>query len=221
MGALAVTSIYTEAANEVVAAARTLAEAGLSPGQSGNISCRVGSDILMSPTNSNLAALDPTLLSVLTMDGHQKSGPQASKELAVHLSFYRRNASHSVVIHLHSPHAVAFSCLRAWTNHHALPPYTPYIFLKVGQVPLLNYRMPGDSELAQLIDSSPFEFHGALLANHGQVVSGESFTTAINAAIEIEETARVALLLHNKDAELLSEADIESLIRRSGKPWSN
>lgn len=209
----------TEAANLLVAAAAELASCGMSPGRSGNISVRDGDRLLMSPTDSSLAALDPDRLSVLSLSGEHLDGPRPSKEVPLHLALYRRDAAHTAVVHLHSPLAVAAACREPWSEHHAIPPLTPYIFLKVGQVPLIPYFAPGDPRQADAIDANPLAFRAALLANHGQVAAAQTLDAAVTSAIEIEEAARVALTLADGGSRLLHEHDIEELVARGGTPW--
>lgn len=212
-------TLNASARRELVDAAAALAEAGLSPGRSGNISLRADDVILMSPTDSSLAALDPDELSVLGLDGTHIGGPRPSKEVPLHLAMYRRDPGHRAVVHLHSPQSVALACRDPWQEHCSIPPLTPYLFLKVGQVPLIPYSAPGDPAQADAIDANPHVFNAALLANHGQVAAAASLDTASVAAIEIEEASRVALLLGDGPRNLLSEQDVVELAARGGTPW--
>lgn len=205
--------------DDLVAVAASLAAAGVSPGQSGNISVRSGETILMSPTNASLAGLDPAQLSVLSLAGEHFAGPRPSKEVPLHLSLYRRDPAHTAVVHLHSPQAVAAACRNPWAAHCAIPPLTPYLFLRVGQVPLIPYFAPGDPRQAAAIDADPHVFRAALLANHGQVAAGASLADAAAAALEIEEAARTALLVGDGPRNLLGEDDIVELTERGGMPW--
>ena len=212
-------SARSEAAKRLVEAAAELAACGMSPGRSGNISVRADDRLLMSPTDSSLAALDPDELSVLSASGEHLDGPRPSKEVPLHLALYRRDATHTAVVHLHSPLAVAMACREPWAEHHAIPPLTPYIFLKVGQVPLIPYFAPGDPRQADAIDANPHAFRAALLANHGQVAAAGSLDDAVASAIEIEEAARVALALGDSSCRALGEPEIEELVARGGTPW--
>jgi 3-dehydro-4-phosphotetronate decarboxylase len=208
-----------DARDSLVAVAGDLAAVGLSPGQSGNISVREGNVMLISPTNSSFRSLDPAALAVVGMDGAHLSGPSPSKEAMLHLAMYRRNPGHEAVIHLHSPHAVAFSCLNPWSDHCALPPLTPYLFLKVGGVPLAGYAAPGDIGLVEALDAVPWRFTGALLANHGLIASGRTLEAARAAVVEIEESARIALLVGDRTCNLLREQQILDIVKRGGTPW--
>lgn len=67
--------------------------------------------------------------------------------------------------------------------------------MRVGKVPVLPYVQPGAAEVADLVHSIAPRHSAFLLASHGPVVSGPSFTEAVYAAEELEETAKLVLLL--------------------------
>jgi ribulose-5-phosphate 4-epimerase/fuculose-1-phosphate aldolase len=84
---------------------------GLTPGSSGNISVRVDDGWLMTPTNASLGELDPATLSKLDDQGRLVSGDKETKESFLHLAVYDVRASAGAIVHLHSTHSVAVSCL--------------------------------------------------------------------------------------------------------------
>lgn len=205
-------------------AGRELESLGLSPGSSGNISVRVGDELHMSPTGVALGSLSPSELSVLGPDAQGGAvhvrGPQPSKEVALHDAFYRRNPQLRCVIHLHSTYAVAVSCLPAWSAYSALPPITPYLLMRVGNMPLVPYAAPGDAAQAQSLTELDFPFHAALLQNHGPVVAGVTVGEALARAVEVEEAAKIALALGNRpDVRVLNEREAAVLSDRYGQPW--
>lgn len=208
------------AANELIAAGRALVEAGLSPGSSGNVSVRDGDRILMSGTGTRLGALSPDDLAVLDARGIHLSGPKPSKEVSLHLALYAKNPDHMAVVHVHSPYAVAVSCLAPWSEHSAVPPLTPYSLMRVGQVPLLSFVAPGDPAMGDLITDSPHPFRAALLANHGAVVSGEEIDRAVDSAMELEEACRITVLTDGSDRRLIHPDQVRAITSRWGMPWS-
>jgi len=207
------------AVSELVAAGAHLVEAGLSPGSSGNLSIRDGDRILITCTGASLGRLTPTDISVLDLDGTPLSGARASKEAPLHVGFYRRDVAHRAVVHLHSPYAVAASCLEPWAAHSAVPPLTPYFVMRVGQTPLLPYRHPGDSELGRDLERAPWMLRAALLANHGSIVAGTDMDDALDRGIELEEACRIALLTAQAPRREIDPADVADLAARWGSPW--
>lgn len=208
-----------EARAIVVEAGLRLAQMGLSPGTSGNVSARVGDSVVMSPTGSSLAQLDLETLSVLSMDGDVLGGAKASKEFPFHRAMYRRDANVSAVVHLHSPHAAAMSCLQPWSERSAVPPLTPYFVMRVGQTPLIPYASPGSADQADIIENLAFPFTSLLLQNHGLVCSAASMDAAIDAAVELEEVSRLLLLIGGKEPQLLPTGEAERLAERYGTSW--
>jgi len=53
-----------------------------------------------------------------------------------------------------------------------------------------------------------------LLANHGPVVAGTSLEAAVNAAEELEETAKLYLLLHHRPTRFLTSDQVAKLTKK-------
>lgn len=208
------------ARHDLAAAGARLASLGLSPGSSGNLSIRADDHVLITPTGADLAAIDAGNLTVLDLDGTHLDGPRPSKEFPLHTAFYRRDPATRAVIHLHSRHAAAISCRPAWSRRSALPPLTPYFVMRVGQTPLLPYAPPGDARQAADLERLPFPFRAALLQNHGPVVSGPSLASAVEAAVELEETAALLLTLGALPARVLTDEEAGAMADKYGTPWT-
>ena len=117
----------------------------------GNISVRVGDGFLITPTEACLGTLDPARLAHVGADGVQTGGDRASKTLALHRRIYEAAPDAHCVIHTHSTHLVALTLQGVWSNDDIVPPITPYFVMKVGHVPLIPYRRPGDPAAAELV----------------------------------------------------------------------
>jgi ribulose-5-phosphate 4-epimerase/fuculose-1-phosphate aldolase len=207
--------------DDLVAAGRRLAALGLSPGSSGNLSVRVGDTIVMSPTGSDLAALDAEQLSVLDFEGNLLRGPKASKEYPFHRAMYRRSVETEAIVHLHSSYAAAASCLEPWREMSAIPPITPYFVMRVGQTPLIPYAAPGNSSQAEVIENLGFPFGAVLLQNHGSITSGSTMAAAVEAAIELEEACKLLLLLGTKPGRYLTTREALELASTYSSPWTS
>ncbi|MBO3677220.1 class II aldolase/adducin family protein [Streptomyces sp. NEAU-YJ-81] len=210
----------SEPRDELARAGAHLAALGLSPGSSGNLSVRDGDTVLITPTGADLAAVDEASLSVIGLDGSHRAGPRPSKEFPLHLAFYRRDPDTAAVVHLHSRHATAVSCLPPWSEHSAVPPLTPYFVTRVGTTPLIPYADPGDPAQADAVARLSYPFRAALLENHGPITVGRSMSAAVAAAIELEEVSALLLLLGDRTPRLLPPDVVRSLARRYGSPWS-
>lgn len=190
---------------------------GLTFGSSGNISVRLeDGGWLMTPTNVSMGELDPTRLSRLDSSGRLVSGDPPTKEAFLHRVMYEGRTDARAVVHLHSTHSVAVSCLSEIDPQDVLPPITAYYVMRVGRLPLVPYFPPGDSKLAEAVRPLVGRHHAVLLANHGPVVAGTSLSAAAGAIEELEETARLFLLLRGERVRYLTAAQVEELRARFG-----
>jgi 3-dehydro-4-phosphotetronate decarboxylase len=205
----------TEAAlrEAIVRFGRSMFERGLTFGSSGNISARLDDGWLMTPTNVALDRLDPARLSKLDAEGKLLSGDAPTKESFLHIAMYRERAAKAVV-HLHSTYSVAVSCLGDVDPADVLPPVTAYYVMRVGALPLVPYHPPGDPALAEAVRRLAGRHHAVLLANHGPVVAGDSLDAAVNAIEELEETAKLFLLLRQERTRFLTPEQVAEVRRR-------
>jgi ribulose-5-phosphate 4-epimerase/fuculose-1-phosphate aldolase len=198
--------------DEMAEFGRSVFDRGLTAGSSGNISVRLEDGWLLTPTNACLGRLDPARISKLAWDGHPVSGEPPSKEAPLHLAMYQERAAAGAVVHLHSTYSAAVSCMRNLPAENCLPPLTAYFTMKIGRLPLVPYHRPGDPRLGDAIRALAARHCAVLLANHGPVVSAPSLEAAVYAIEELEETAKLFLLLKGQDPRPLNEAQIRELI---------
>lgn len=198
---------------------RSLFERGLTPGSSGNVSVRLeDGGYLVTPTNASLGFLDPGRLSRLAADGRLLSGDAPTKEVPLHSALYQSRTAARAVVHLHSTHSVALSMLPEIDPRAALPPMTAYYLMRCGATALLPYFRPGDPAVADAIKGLAGRYSSVLLANHGPVVAGETLEAAVFAIEELEETARLYLLLRGLNPRYLSPEQIAELAKVFGLP---
>jgi ribulose-5-phosphate 4-epimerase/fuculose-1-phosphate aldolase len=208
----------TDVREQLAATAKSMFERRLTFGSSGNISVKSGDGWLMSPTNVSLGALDPARLSRLDASGKHVGGDAPTKESFLHLAMYRERSGAGAVVHLHSTHSVAVSCLDGIDPEDVLPPITAYYVMRVGKLPLVPYYAPGDPTLADAVGRLAAKHSAVLLANHGPVVAGSSLSAAVNAIEELEETARLYLLLHGRPTRYLTPEQVADLKNRFPNP---
>lgn len=190
---------------------RSLYDRGYAHGSSGNLSVRVADGILVTPTGSSLGRLDPARIAKVGPDGTPLAGDPPSKEAFLHLAMYAQRPQAHAIVHLHCTCAVAISCLAHANPHNVLPPLTAYHVMRVGTLPLLPYYRPGDRALADAVGRAAAKHRAVLLANHGPVVSGKSLDDAIDSAEELEQTAKLALLLADRATVPLTAAQVADL----------
>ena len=201
----------------LVALGASLFARGYSVGSAGNISVRLADGYLMTPTNSSLGRLEASRISRLDRDWKHVCGDKPSKEVFLHRAVLLARPEAGAVVHLHSTHATAIACLAAPGDAAPIPPLTPYFVMRVGRtLPVIPYYRPGDAAMEPAIHAAALEARAMLLANHGPVVSGATLTDAVHAAEELEEAARLALLLRGAKPRKLTGAQVDDLLQTFG-----
>lgn len=174
---------------ELLATAREMAAIGLVTGTLGNVSCRFGKRVLITPSALDYTAMRPDDLVVLDLLGNVVVGRRApSSEYRLHLAIYARIASAHAIVHTHSPHAVmASSALAELPSSGGAAPRGP--------VPIAPFQPPGTLELAdQAADLMAKQRSNAvLLERHGVVGIGADLRCALQICLEVERLARKSL----------------------------
>lgn len=190
---------------EIVKFGALLYGRGLAHGSAGNLSVKQeDGTILVTPTNSSLGFLSPGQISKVSAEGIHLAGDPPSKEAFFHLAVYQERPEASAIVHLHSTHAVALSCLCHEDTSDVLPPLTAYQIMRIGRLPLLPYFRPGDRKLADAVRQIAGGHKAMLLANHGPIVSGKSLQDAVHAYEELEETSKLFFLIGDRPVSRLT-----------------
>ena len=197
---------------------RSLFERGLTPGSSGNISVRLDDGgWLVTPTNASLGSLDPARLSRLGADGRLASGDAPTKEVPLHTALYQTRRTARAVVHLHSTHSVALSMLPEIDPRAALPPMTR----------LLPDELRRDRAWCRIIGPairrSPTPSRGLpenmppccwpITARWWPAKRWKPRCIAIE---ELEETAKLYLLLRGLNPRFLTPAQVADLTKTFG-----
>lgn len=193
---------------------KSLFDRGMTCGSSGNISVQLPDGMLITPTNSCLGRLDPERIAKISTTGNLMSGDQPSKEVFLHRAMYEARPDEAAIVHLHSTYSVAVSCLSEIDPDNVLPPITAYYVMRVGRLPLVPYYPPGDEALAEAVERLAKISRAVLLANHGPVVAGSDLDKAVYATEELEETAKLFLMLRGQPTQFLTEPQCQELRKR-------
>lgn len=170
----------------VVATAQAVSRSGLSPGKTGNVSCRSRAGMLITPTAIPYEAMTPDDIVAVAADGSVAKGQRVpSSEWHFHLAAYRARPDAHAVVHTHSMHATVLACAGK-----PIPAFH-YMVLALGgpDIPLVPYVTFGTAELGDLVGEALRERKACLLANHGQIATGKSLDDALATAREVEMLA--------------------------------
>ena len=195
---------------------------GLTGGSTGNISARTSDGgLLVSPTGTSFGRLDPARLSRFDASGRLIDGDPPTKEMPLHSAFYETRSTAGAVVHLHACHSVAWSMMPDADEDNFLPPLTPYAIMKLGRVKLLPFFMPGDPAMGDAVRGLAGKRSAVMLANHGPVVAGKDVEAACNAIEELEDTARLAMMMRGTDARMLTQEQVSGLVSRFDVEWDD
>ena len=202
--------------------AKSLFDRGLTHGSTGNISARTeDGGLLVSPTGTSFGRLDPGRLSRFDAQGMLIGGDKPTKEMPLHSAFYDTRSTAGAVVHLHSTHSVAWSMMPDADEDNFLPTLTPYAIMKLGKVKLLPFFRPGDPAMGDAVRGLAGKRSAVMLANHGPVVAAKDVEAACNAIEELEENAKLAMLMRGIPARGLTDAQVQDLVTRFDVEWDD
>ncbi|MCL2891922.1 aldolase [Brenneria tiliae] len=201
-----------QARDEMVRLGASFFQRGYATGSAGNLSLLLDDGTLLAtPTGSCLGELAADRLSKVGIGGEWISGDKPSKEVSFHLAIYRSNPQCQAIVHLHSTYLTALSCLEGLDPQDAIKPFTPYVVMRVGQVPVVPYYRPGDARLGEDLAKLAPHYRAFLLANHGPVVTGKDLRAAADNMEELEETAKLIFILGDRRIRYLTAEEIAEL----------
>ncbi len=201
-----------QARAEMVKLGASFFQRGYATGSAGNLSMLLeDGNLLATPTGSCLGELEGDRLSKVTPEGEWISGDKPSKEIAFHRALYLNNPECKAIVHLHSHYLTALSCIQGLNPQNCIRPFTPYVVMRVGDVPVVPYYKPGDQRLAEDLAQLASGYRAFLLANHGPVVVGKSLREAADATEELEETARLMFTLGDRAIRYLTDDEVAEL----------
>lgn len=210
----------TRLRDEICTQAASLYARGLTGGATGNISVRTDDGgLLVTPTGSSFGRLDPARLSRFDASGRHVDGDKPTKEMPLHSAFYETRSSAGAVVHIHSSHSVALSLMPDTDPDCFLPPLTAYSIMRLGKVKLLPFFVPGDPAMGDAVRGLAGKRSAVMLANHGPVVAGKELEAAVYAMEELEETAKLALLLRGSGALGLTPEQISQVVTKFDVEW--
>lgn len=201
----------SELRSKIIAVVKRLEDLGLNIGSTGNVSCRLGERVLITPTGAHSANLTPERIVLLDLDGNVEGDGIPSSEWELHTSVLRAYPNAESVIHTHADSCVALSCLRE--------PIPAFHYMIAGfggnDIRCGTYQPFGSRALSQSVVEALVDRSGCLLANHGMVVHGKSLDHALLSCIKLETLARQYMLARQTGTPvILTEEDMAEVRKR-------
>jgi L-fuculose-phosphate aldolase len=197
----------------VVETAQELARQGLNRGTSGNVSARVGSAMLVTPSGVLPADLRPGTLARMPLDGsgHWDGPLKPSSEWRFHHDILRARPETGAVIHTHATHCTVFAMLRQPI------PAAHYMIAAFGgpDIRCTAYAPYGTQALSDLAVEGLRDRSGVLLGSHGMIVLGRDLREALWRAVELETLAQQVYLARAiGHPVLLDDAEVMRTVER-------
>lgn len=196
---------------EIVEIGRRCYDRGFVVATDGNMSCRVGTDLIAATPaglcKGMLAADDVVVLDLAgrRVEGHRN----ASSEILLHLEIYQERPDVGGVVHAHPPTATGFAVARMPLAECVLPE----VVTTLGNVPLAPYATPSTAEVPESIRPKLRDHNAFLLANHGTVTLGATLWEAFFTLEKVEQFARVMLVARQLGrVSLLTSDDVAKLM---------
>lgn len=196
----------------VLDTALEMSRSGLSPGRSGNVSCRFEDGMLITPSGKRYDDINPEDIVFVACDGRVPDRKQTpSTEWHFHLAVYRARPDRNAVVHTHSMHATVLACA-----HRAIPAFHYMVGVAGGKdIPCVPYATFGTEELARHVAAGLKERDACLMENHGQIALGATLGHAFELAAEVEVLAeQYYKVLTLGPANILSDDEMAALLEK-------
>jgi L-fuculose-phosphate aldolase len=195
---------------EIIATALEMSRSGLSPGRSGNVSCRFKDGMLITPSGRRYDETDPDDIVFVAGDGSVlKRQMKPSSEWHFHLAVYHERPDAEAIVHAHSTHATVLACA-----HKPIPAFHYMVGVAGGDdIPCVPYATFGSEELARHVATALKDRDACLLANHGQIALGPTLANALELAFEVESLAEQYYKVLTLGAvNLLDDAEMKRVV---------
>jgi len=196
----------------VIRTALAMSRAGLSPGRSGNVSCRWKGGMLITPTGLAYDKIKVRDVVFVAGDGTAPGKQRKpSSEWRFHLAAYRARPDRHALVHTHSPYATVLACAGK-----SIPPFHYMVAVAGGNdIPVVAYATFGTEELARHVAEGLRARDACLMANHGAIAMGETLAEALELAAEVEVlAAQYYRVLALGKPVLLADAEMRLVLER-------
>ncbi len=175
---------------DLVAQYKRTAQLKLNELASGNLSCRCGDGMLISPTGASEETISDEAVVYVGPGGSWDARQTPSSEWQMHWAIYERYADARAVVHTHSDYCVAVA-----SHNQPLPGFHYLVGVFGGDdVPCVPYATYGTMALGQSAAAALADRSACLLGNHGMICRGRSLRSAVGLAHRLEIMCRQYVL---------------------------
>ncbi len=179
-----------KAKEQVAFYAKKLVEEGLVLETWGNVSVRVGEEMVITPSGLDYSKLSFIDMVVLDLHGNKKEGRwKPSSESPLHCLIYRKRKDVNAIMHTHSLHATSFAVARKEIK----PVVEDFAQVVGSRIEVTDYALPGSDALAMNCVQALGDNPAVLLSNHGVVAVGKTLEEVLLMCKIIEKTAQISI----------------------------
>ncbi len=196
---------------QIVSTCRRMNGLGINQGTSGNVSARVRGGLLITPSGVPYEAMTPEGIVALAPDGAVRGSGRPSSEWRFHVDILAARPDAGAIVHTHSVHATALSCLRR-----DIPAFHYMVAAAGGDtIRCADYATFGTQALSDNALSALDGRRACLLANHGVIATGRNLDAALALAVEVETLAHQYLLaLQTGKPAILPAAEMRRVLEK-------
>lgn len=200
---------YNLEKHDVALYMRRLYEKNLTTSSGGNISFRIGKEILITPSAIDKGTLSAAEIAILNIDGSNNTPYlKPSIETELHLSIYRQFPAVKAIIHAHPVVSSTFTALQTPINLRL----TAEARAILGQPAVAPYALMGTAQLADNVLKAARKSHVVLMENHGVLARGESLLQAFDRLEVLEAAAKMTVISKIMGGEkLLTDQQIQEI----------
>ena len=202
---------FADLREKVIETCLNMNASGINQGTSGNVSVRTDEGFLITASGIPYARMKPEHIVEMDLDGGYLGEYLPSSEWRMHLDIFKARPEAVAIVHTHSVHATALSCLRR-----DIPAFHYMIGVAGGTtIRVSEYAEFGTQNLSDVMLRALQERSACLLANHGQICFGPNLDKALWLAIEVETLCRQywTAMLAGKPV-ILNEQQMTTVLKR-------
>jgi len=189
--------------------AKLVYEKGMVNALEGNLSCREGGLVYMTPSGVCKGYLKREMIAVFTESGELVDGScKPTSESKTHLAAYRLRDDIKAAIHSHPPYATAY----ALANRPIETKAYPEAIVCFDRIPVVEYGTPSTDAMHAGFGKVIHSVDVFLLANHGVMAVGKDLYDAFFKTEAVESIAKVLAITESLGGEKpLPDSEIEAL----------
>ena len=193
----------------IIATAREMNALGINRGKSGNVSARIDSGFLITPSALPYDETKPEDVVSVDFGGKATGRRKPSSEWRFHRDIYAARPEVRAIVHAHSPFATALACL-----DRGIPAFHYMVAVAGGSdIRCAPYSTFGTQALSDHAVAALAGRKACLLSHHGMIALGASLAAALALAVEVETLAEMyCRALSIGEPALLGEEEMRAVV---------